>query len=381
MAGHSRPQKVVSRWPTLPNEILLTIVNELADDRKMLLVLLLVSLSFNDFALRHIYREISLCPNFPPYKDDIRLKRLLRGIEANPGLRFVKSFAFKITPCFTYNKDDTDIQRILPLLLNVRHLSIEYSPLEGEDYTILPLIPRSANLTRLILHRHLYRPGDFAQLRERHPGLKSIAVTYAHPLADIAVSPSAFPNLRSLQLPVEDILRIGSLPSLVDLSIYGNGDAAARHIEKAFPALRTLSLYLSPAFTRITSLTSGLPKLEYLSCSMDVSDITPISSSYGHGMFALAGSGLKYLQLNTLDHSPDYDDVRLVFDSVKSMVVLDIVLEMEELRFYRDFAEPSVLAQRNNKAWWQWWEQEQEDVERAVLKYKSSRTLIRGHNL
>ncbi|KAL4255866.1 hypothetical protein AB1N83_013120 [Pleurotus pulmonarius] len=378
MAVHSKPQRASLCRPVFPNEIFLAIVNELADDRKTLLVLLLVSPSLNHFALGHIYREISLCPNSPPFQDGVRFRKLLRDIEANPRLRLVKSFAFKIIPSFTYKKDYTDVERILPLLVNVRRLCLEFSPPEGVDYAILPLIPPSVDLTSLILHHELCHPGDFPQLLQRHPRLKSIAITRGDPLANMAILPGSFPNLRALQLTVEDILRINALPSLRDLSIQGNSDGAARHIVKAFPALRTLSWSLSPASTAtsLSVLASGLPGLEYLSCHIDVWDIMLISNDYMRGISSLASSRLKYLKLYTFDHPPEYDDIRFVFDSVKSMVILDVFLELEELRFSRDFAQPSVLAPRREEVWEKWWEQVEEDVEQAVLKHKSSPTAM-----
>ncbi|KAF4570193.1 hypothetical protein EYR36_010000 [Pleurotus pulmonarius] len=384
MAASSRSPKATTCRPILPFEILFAITNELANDRKTLLVLLLVSPSFNKCALGHIYREICLSPNSPlSFKDGPRFRRLLHGIETNPGLRFVRSFAFRIIPCFTYKKDNTNqIWRVIPLLHNVRRLSLDFAPPEGAGCAILPLIPRSAGLTSLALHQHLCRPGDLIRLRERHPMLTSLTVTSGPLLADAAVQPSTFPNLRSLGLLVEDILRITSLPSLLDLSVYGTVDvAAARHIVGAFPVLRTLSLSVDLAFGAISSLTAGLPRLEYLSASVDVHDIGTISSDYARAVSAPAQSKLKYLRFRTSDHSYNYDDVRFVFDSVKTMVVLDMILDFEELRFTRDLAQPSKLARRSSKAWSQWWEQEEEVVECAVLKYESSRTMVSGHNL
>ncbi|KAF4570209.1 hypothetical protein EYR36_010016 [Pleurotus pulmonarius] len=63
-------------------------------------------------------------------------------------------------------------------------------------------------------------------------------------------------------------------------------------------------------------------------------DVMLISNDYMRGISSLASSRLRYLRLYTFDHLPEYDDVRFVFDSAKNMGILDVFLELEELRFW-----------------------------------------------
>ncbi|KAF9488342.1 hypothetical protein BDN71DRAFT_467781 [Pleurotus eryngii] len=153
---------------------------------------------------------IGMCPNRPGYNPQPLLTRLLRGIKSNPGLRFVETFMFQ-APARSepfYNASLADVRCILPYLVNVKRLFIDFAHQVGEDHGI-------------------------------------IALTVETPFSALAQS--------------TEVLRIESMPSLVDLGIGGDGKAVVHHVVKASPSLRSLSLLLGPGFGTIFALLSRLP--------------------------------------------------------------------------------------------------------------------------
>ncbi|KAF4605909.1 hypothetical protein EYR40_004701 [Pleurotus pulmonarius] len=262
---------------TLPNDLLIPILEELAEDYKTLSTLLTVSRNIYALALPLFYQELDISRQGPFDDRDLHsvVQKLYHRIECNPGRQFTTSLRFDLW-CFF--DPLPDVRTVLPHLPNLRRLCILGPDPIGSD--VLQLIPSTAQLTHLMLGRAFYEQSLLSFL-ELHPKLAFLCINHlrhdfgfdfddpsqSHP----TVPRSALPVLRSAEIP-DDILRlIAGRASLVDLAIT---DAEAPSppfsydVAAAYPSVCSLSVQRI-SFSGTTSLVASLPNLRYMRVHVD----------------------------------------------------------------------------------------------------------------
>ncbi|KAF7440088.1 hypothetical protein PC9H_000431 [Pleurotus ostreatus] len=204
----------------LPTEILLAIIEGLANDRPTLLRLILVSRRFNVLALLPLYEKISFLVYSIYFKKQLAsVESLCRDIETNPGMQFTTTFIFEYKcSSSTISRAHLLISRILPYLPNLRSLVVEFILTEAVDPAILRLLPSTARLTYLYLACGSHR-ASFLQHIVLVPTLEEITIPNFYPKDEETqivnkLSSKELPNLRSLALSVENSLLFDNLTSL-----------------------------------------------------------------------------------------------------------------------------------------------------------------------
>lgn len=262
--------------PTLPIDIVYSVVDELANDKKTLLTLLLVCHDFNRRALRILYRDLSfdIAGGFHTL---YQLERLSRVIEDHPCIQHTEGFAISFPATWLmYDEAYEYCKVVIPALVNLRRLSILRPPGDFVTTTTLRLVSSSVQLTHLDLGCML-DSDDFVTFLDDHPSLQRLAVRSF--TDDFGRTPAStrrprLPNLRSLLIPADILLftRFGNMPSLVDLTLLSSINQDTFQIEytkpfaDAFPTIRTLST-AGLDFPSVSALVPLLPNLQYLSPS------------------------------------------------------------------------------------------------------------------
>ncbi|KDQ32894.1 hypothetical protein PLEOSDRAFT_1098882 [Pleurotus ostreatus PC15] len=318
----------------LPTEILLAIIEGLANDRPTLLRLILVSRRFNVLALPPLYEKISFFVYSIYFKKQLAsVETLCRDIETNPGMQFTTTFIFEYKcSSSTISRAHLLISRILPYLPNLRSLVVEFILTEAVDPAILRLLPSTARLTYLYLACGNYR-ASFLQHIVLVPTLEDITIPDFYPKDPETqvvnkLSSKELPNLRSLALSVENSLLFDNLTSLVSLVITSDRiqsrfvelEFALRHLSGAFGSIRFLALQFVDMNT-MASLLSCFLSLEYISVSK-----APSSPSQAHDLGVVFSRTinikLKYIRFGYSEY-----DIRpfaqTLFDSMKHLVVVD----------------------------------------------------------
>ncbi|KAF9497584.1 hypothetical protein BDN71DRAFT_1444774 [Pleurotus eryngii] len=321
----------------IPTEILLAIIEGLANDRPTLLRLILVSRRFNVLALPPLYEKISfLMYSIYFTKQLASAESLCRDIETNPGVRFTTALVFEYK-CFSPQEDTISrahllISRILPHLPNLRSLIVDFIPTDAVDPAILRLLPSTARLTDLYLACGRYR-ASFLQHIILLPTLEDISIPefYLNDAETQVVdklSSKELPNLRSLALSVEDSLLFDDLTSLVSLVITSDRiqsrfvelEFAMRHLSGAFASIRFLALQFVGMDT-MASLLSCFLNLEYISIWN-----APSSSSQANDLSVVfsrtTNIKLKYIRFGFSKYDiPPF--AQTLFDSMKHLVIVD----------------------------------------------------------
>ncbi len=261
------------KFMQIPTEILLAIIEGLANDRPTLLRLLLVSRRFNALALRPLYKRISFLICSIHFKKQLAAaESLCRDSETNPGVQFTTTLVFEYkcssTRGDTISQAHLLISRILPYFPNLRSLIVEFIPSEAADPAILRLLPSTARLMDIYLTCGLYR-ASFLQHIVLLPTLEDITVPDFYPKGAETqaskLSSKELPNVRSLTISVEESLLFDNLPSLVSLVItsdrissFVKPELAIRHLSGAFASIRFLALQF------VASLSELINKYIYL---------------------------------------------------------------------------------------------------------------------
>ncbi|KDQ22976.1 hypothetical protein PLEOSDRAFT_1110068 [Pleurotus ostreatus PC15] len=373
----------------LPNEILITIVDELgkSDAPKALHSLLLVSRHFHAIAIRPIYKEMLLSLFHP--KQIPAFAYLSRNIATNPGVQFITSFIFIFEyysgsgPCFTTGEvgAQENLELILPYLVNVKRLHITFWPFGVFNPQALCLLPPGVQLTHLFVDRSLHLTDLSPFLALSHPLLESIVIRPAYPSAatcqpfqptDPKLSVGALcPNLRCLEAPIEDFLLFEDAPpSLVNLGVRGQhpfrfvDDMVLDHIVHTFPSLRTLYFEGTNFGTGVAPLLPRLPNLEYL--SLDHSSMSRRPDAHNLSMFS-AVAKLKYLRLT---YSPRGEPC-IAPGIVDTLLILDVVKFKTCTRVYKDSLDTSQVELHSSR-WLQWWEPAEQDIANTSEQHNSS---------
>ncbi|KAF4588381.1 hypothetical protein EYR38_010349 [Pleurotus pulmonarius] len=364
---------------TLPNEILIVIVDELVnlDALGTLYSLLLVSHHLHAITIRLIYKEMSLSLFHP--KQLRPFAYLSRNISTNPGAQFITSFTFMFGyysgsgPCLTSGavKAQENMEFILPYLVNVRRLDISFYPFGVFNPHALCLLPPSVRLTHLFVDRSIYLTDLSPFLARSHPLLESLVIRPTYPSASTSqpIQPTVSklsvttlcPNLRRVEAPIEDLLLFGDAPpSLVNLGVRGQHSfefvdvTVPEHIVRTFTSLRTLFFEGTDYDTGVAPLLPRLPNLEYL--SLDHSSMARHSDAHNLSMFSSVAK-LKYLRLMYSPREP----LRIAPGSVDTLLILDVVEFKACTRVYRDSTETSRVDDVGSK-WAQWWETAEQDI-------------------
>ncbi|KAF4579434.1 hypothetical protein EYR36_001246 [Pleurotus pulmonarius] len=354
----------------LPVEILLVIVGEV-NDSKTLSRLLLVSRQFNSMALGRLYETLSFSLNSIP--DLCSISTLRRDIQTNPGIHFTTTFATYYFPRTHYGIRISfgvpDVDFIIPSLVNVRRLCLTR---QSASPGVLSLLPASAQITHLILDRRLCLK-DLTQFFSCHPTLESITLSSSSSNGHIIeLRPDALPNLHTLAMVFDASLRIkDTLPSVLNLSVFRHSDGLAliRTVER-LPSIRTLALQHAAA-TLGSPSNFHLPNLEYLQIDFLMDDPEPAPSI----LSKFAGSRLKYVRILESRRL----DARRIFDSVQTLVIMDVVRDNKETqRWIRDADLPLEIGifDQDVDGWGQWWEHVSNEVEAICHGYKSRITNV-----
>ncbi|KAF4566199.1 hypothetical protein EYR36_011614 [Pleurotus pulmonarius] len=365
----------------LPTEILLTIINYLANDRPALLRLILVSRRFNALALPPLYEEITFTIYSPHLQKRLAsVESFCRNIETISGVRFTTALSFD-HKCSVNHQENISrahrlITRILPYLPNLRKLAVNFMPSAAVDPEILQLLPSTVYLTHLHLGCGSY-PASFLQHIVLFPTLEHISIPDFRS-KDIEaqinnkISSKELPKLRSLIMSVENSLLFDNLTSLVGLAITSDDirssfvglDFATRHLCRAFASIRFLALQFV-AMSTMEILLPRLPNLEYISID------APSSPSQAHDLGILfsknTNANLKGIQF-------EYSDCDIVpfaqalLDSVKHLVIIDWT-SSKDLSAWRLCRGSTTAIPITSSAdqWQDWWEPMYQVVEDADL--------------
>ncbi|KDQ27231.1 hypothetical protein PLEOSDRAFT_1103932 [Pleurotus ostreatus PC15] len=252
----------------LPNEIVYHIV-DLVDCLKTLWKLLTISRQMNAFALPSLYRELtfdshsltSTSSSSSPHID--ALAKLARTAKSNKNLRFTKSFTvFRfISPLI----EDENVDKILPFLPNLHHLSIRIPIIEPET---LSLVPRHAQLTHLVIENTAYSP-ELEQLLMDHPTLKIIQMSGFWTADTPPLSPTALPMLHSLSCSLRVASKLGR-PSVIHLKIDNFPmdnrstpipNELVREVAAVLPSVRVVDFTTPIHFPSAAALISLLPNV------------------------------------------------------------------------------------------------------------------------
>ncbi|KAL4263097.1 hypothetical protein AB1N83_004904 [Pleurotus pulmonarius] len=366
----------------LPTEILLTIINYLANDRPALLRLILVSRRFNALALPPLYEEITFTIYSPHLQKRLAsVESFCRNIETISGVRFTTALSFD-HKCSVNHQENISrahrlITRILPYLPNLRKLAVNFMPSAAVDPEILQLLPSTVYLTHLHLGCGSY-PASFLQHIVLFPTLEHISIPDFRS-KDIEaqinnkISSKELPKLRSLIMSVENSLLFDNLTSLVGLAITSDDirssfvglDFATRHLCRAFASIRFLALQFV-AMSTMEILLPRLPNLEYISID------APSSPSQAHDLGILfsknTNANLKGIQF-------EYSDCDIVpfaqalLDSVKHLVIIDWT-SSKDLSAWRLCRGSTTAIPITSSAdqWQDWWEPMYQVVEDAVRR-------------
>ncbi|KAJ8700666.1 hypothetical protein PTI98_003674 [Pleurotus ostreatus] len=354
----------------LPNEILFAIVDQV-NEPETLVKLLVVSRQFNAIALRPLYQEISF--QLSSHSGCRSMSTLCRDIHTNPGAQFTTTFAtyfLRICGVRRY-RGPPAVEHIIPYLVNVRRLCLTR---QAASPGVLSLLPPSAQLTRLILDRQLCSE-DFSRLLSYHPTLESIALPGSSTVDyTIGLTSGTLPNLRSLAAVFDASLQIENpMPSVLNLTILRHSDGpTVRHTVTHLPSIRTLA-FQDTNFPAFAALAPYLPNLEYLQITLCGGSSMPEASV----LAKFSRANLKYIQVLGSDQ-PGTAVVRRIFDSVTSLVVIDVEEdEYESLRWVRGFGVPIVVKNfDDDDCWRHWWERPGKDVEDICRRYKSEITKV-----
>lgn len=352
----------------LPNEILFAIVDQV-NEPETLVKLLVVSRQFNAIALRPLYKEISF--HLSSHFGCRSISTLRRDIQTNPGVQFTTTFAtyfLRICGVRRYSRPPA-VEHIIPYLVNVRRLCLTR---QAASPGVLSLVPRSAQLTHLILDRQLCSE-DFSHLLSYHPTLESITLPGSS-TSDYTtgLTSGTLPNLRSLAAVFNASLQIeNTMPSVLNLTIFRHSDSpTVGHTVTHLPSIRTLA-FQDANFPAFATLAPYLPNLEYLQITL-CGGYSMLEASV---LAEFSTTNLKYIQVLGSDQ-PRTAVVRRLFDAVTNLVVIDVEEdECESLRWVRGFGVPIVIKNfDDDDCWRHWWERPGKDVEDICRRYKSEIT-------
>ncbi|KAF9497698.1 hypothetical protein BDN71DRAFT_1429377 [Pleurotus eryngii] len=355
------------QMPTLPIEIVYSIVDELSNDKNILSVLL-VCHDLNRQALRILYEDLSFDIR-TSHRSLVSLKKLSRTIDKNPGLQRTTGFSI----CFpdshlpAYRQAHHYLDDVIPALANLRCLSMSCSLVDVFTPATLRLVSSTAQLTHLYLDCVLYSD-DFIDFLADHPSLQCLALyAFMDGGGSDALPAGTLPNLRSLVVPTDPsvLVRFGDKPSLSDLSLmaseYPYQIIDARPIADAFAAIRMLCT-VGIDFPSVLALIPFLPNLEYLTTSGS-------PPSQDHNFTALASPKLKYIQLDFLSDPLFFSSV--FFAAVETLLIVDVLTKNDGRmkkcrRVYRNSSDTIVLADIVTGMWQQWWEPIEKELQRQI---------------
>ncbi|KAF4607678.1 hypothetical protein EYR40_000013 [Pleurotus pulmonarius] len=359
--------------PDLPQDILTCIV-EVVSDPKTLWALLTVSRHISGVAILAIYGELSIdSRNSTEYinrvpKYILTLQKLARTARSNRNLRLTTSFTFfGFDP---HDVQDTFAQAILPRLSNLRRLEINTPHIDPKT---LWLLPRRVKLTHLILYTVTYSK-HFIRFLDSQPNLRLLSVSMfqkppvpgstEQPLPPaIPLSPSALPQLRSLEAPTRAIPQFSHRDTVVDLTFTSNawGERNAPFpievrdaLVTGFRSVRGVYFPHPIDFEGIAFVIRELPNLQYF--GMDTSAI-----AFPLPWHLLAATPLKYIQFGDILQLDFAAEIAAdVFNSIPSVDVLDVYQDgYGERRVFQRFcrhAPEGISAQIYRTQWQVWWE-------------------------